>query len=196
MEKAIRFDYKVILDTIEKNSKVLDLGCGDGELLRLLRENKGVQGTGIEKDEKMVYKCVSKGVTVEHSDIDHGLSDFPDGFFDYVILNFTLQQTQKPKEVIREALRAGKAVIVSFPNFAFYSVRYSIGIRGRTPLTKALPYRWDVTPNLHYFTIKDFRDFCKSEAIAIKEFIGFTGANKISLFPNFFAEQAILILKK
>ncbi len=196
MQETVRLDYKLILDTIEKDSKVLDLGCGDGELLRLLRENRSVRGTGIEKDEKMVYKCVSKGVTVEHSDINNGLSDFPDSFFDYVILNFTLQQTKKPKEVIREALRVGKTAIVSFPNFAFYSVRYSLGIRGRTPLTKALPYRWDVTPNLHYFTIKDFTDFCKSESIAIKNFIGFTDDSKIALFPNFFAEQAIFILKK
>ena len=195
MKGLSRFDYKIILKLVKENSKVLDVGCGDGELLRLLREHKNVDGVGIENDEKMVYACVSKDVTVEHSDIDAGLPDFPDEFFDYVILNFTLQETKRPKEVLGEALRVGRKAIVSFPNFAFYSVRYSIGIRGRTPVTKALPYRWDETPNLRYFTVKDFYDFCRVENIAIEKFIGFTDSRKIIFFPNLFAEQAIFVLR-
>jgi len=191
-----RFDYEIILKIIERGSKVLDLGCGDGELLRLLREKNDVKGVGIENDEEMIYKCVEKGVTVEHSDIDEGLPDFPDKFFDYVILNFTLQETKKPKEVIHESLRVGKKVIVSFPNFAFYLVRYSIGILGKTPQTSALPYRWDETPNLHYFTISDFIEFCKAEKIIIDEFIGFTGRKVVKFIPNFFAEKVIFILRK
>ncbi|MFH1824351.1 MAG: methionine biosynthesis protein MetW [Candidatus Firestonebacteria bacterium] len=189
-----RFDYEIILKIIERDSKVLDLGCGDGELLRLLKEKNNVKGVGIENDEKMIYECVEKDVTVEHADLDEGLQDFPDKFFNYVILNFTLQETKNPKEVIHEALRVGNKVIVSFPNFAFHLVRYYIGLLGKTPQTKALPYRWDETPNLHYFTIKDFMDFCKIEKIVIDEFIGFTGRKVVKFVPNFFAEQAIFII--
>lgn len=194
--KNIRLDYQIILGIVKEASKVLDLGCGDGELLRILADVKHIRGVGIENDEKMIYSCVQKGVTVEHFDIDEGLPDFPDQFFDYVILNFTLQETKRPKKVIHEALRVGNEVIVSFPNFAYFLVRYYIGILGKTPSTKALPYRWDETPNLHYFTIKDFIDFCDRERIFIKDFIGFTKTNLIKIFPNFFAEQAIFILKK
>lgn len=196
MKNNVRFDYRIILEIVEENSKVLDLGCGDGELLRLLKERKNVKGVGIENDEEMVYSCVSKDVTVEHSDIDEGLPDFPNYFFDYCILNFTLQETRRPKAVITEALRVGKKVVVSFPNFAFCLVRYSIALRGSTPKTKALPYRWDETPNLHYFTIKDFCEFCEAEGITVRNFIGFTGDKKIRIFPNFFAEQAVFVLSK
>lgn len=191
-----RYDYKVILGIIEENAKVLDLGCGDGELLRLLKDRINIKGVGIENDEKMIYACVSKGVTVEHFDIDEGLPDFPDEFFDYVILNFTLPETKKPKKVINEALRVGKKVIVSFPNFAYFMVRFSIGIRGKTPKTRALPHRWDETPNLHYFTIKDFQEFCIRENISVEKFVGFTGNKKVGCCPNLLAEEAIFLLKK
>lgn len=191
-----RFDFQIILNMIKENSKVLDLGCGDGELLRILKEHKNVKGVGIENDERMIYACVSKGVTVEHADIDEGLPDFPDNFFDYCILNFTLQETKKPKKVIHEALRVGNEVIVSFPNFAYYIVRFSIGILGKTPRTKALPYHWDETPNLHYFTIKDFIEFCDRENIKIVDFKGFTDSKIVSLYPNFFAEKAVFLLTK
>lgn len=191
-----RFDYKIILDTIGDNSTVLDLGCGDGELLRLLKEYRNIRGVGIENDEKMIYECVSKGVTVEHGDIDEGLPDFPDNFFNYVILNFTLQETKKPKHVIHEALRVGEKVIVSFPNFAYFVVRFTLGILGKTPRTKALPYHWDETPNLHYFTIKDFIDFCHRERIEIVNYKAFTDGRIISFKPNFFAEKAVFVLRK
>lgn len=195
MKDVISFDHKLILDIIEHGTKVLDLGCGNGELLRILREKKNVKGVGIENDEEMVYACVKKGVTVEHFDIDEGLPDFPDDFFDYVILNFTLQETKKPKKVINEALRVGRRVIVSFPNFAYYPVRFYIGLLGKTPQTKALPYRWDETPNLHYFTIKDFIEFCSREKIKIVFFIGFTEDKKVKFLPNVFAEKAMFVLE-
>ncbi len=196
MIKEVSFDHKLILDIIQEKSKVLDLGCGNGELLRLLMDQKKVKGVGIENDEGMVYACVKKGVTVEHFDIDEGLPDFPDDFFDYVILNFTLQETKKPKKVIGEALRVGKKVIVSFPNFAYYPVRFYIGLLGKTPQTKALPYRWDETPNLHYFTIKDFIEFCARERIKIVSFVGFTNDRKVRFLPNLMAEQAMFILEE
>lgn len=192
----LRLDYRIILDIVERDSKVLDLGCGDGGLLRLLKESKNVKGVGIENDEEMIYSCVAKDVTVEHADIDDGLSDFPDKFFDYVIINFTLQETKKPKRVIQEALRVGRRVIVSFPNFAFYAVRVSLGLKGRTPQTEALPHRWYETPNLHYFTIKDFKEFCKIENITIERFIGFRRDKIIMVLPNLFTEQSIFVLKK
>lgn len=196
METKISFDHKLILDIVETGAKVLDLGCGNGELLRILMDEKKVKGVGIENDEEMVYACVKKGVTVEHFDIDEGLPDFPDDFFDYVILNFTLQETKKPKKVINEALRVGRRVIVSFPNFAYYPVRFYIGLLGKTPQTKALPYRWDETPNLHYFTIKDFIEFCCREKIKIVSFIGFTDDKKVKFFPNLTAEKAMFILEE
>lgn len=192
----VRLDYQIILNLIRDNAKVLDLGCGDGELLRLLMDKRHVKGVGIENDERMIYACVKKGVTVEHFDIDEGLPDFPNNFFDYVILNFTLQETKKPKSVIHEALRVGEEVIVSFPNFAYILVRFYIGILGKTPQTKALPYRWDETPNLHYFTIKDFIDFCEREKIIIKNFVGFTEKSKVNLYPNLFAEKAVFVLTR
>jgi len=191
-----RLDYSIILKFVEKNSKVLDLGCGDGELLRLLEQKEGVEGVGIENDEQMIYSCVKKDVTVEHADIDQGLPDFPDSFFDYVIINFTLQETKKPSKVIREALRVGKHVIVSFPNFAYYKVRFYLGFIGKTPSTEALPYRWDESPNLHYFTINDFIEFCNAEKIKIERFTGFTGQSVKKILPNLLAEKAIFLLTK
>lgn len=191
-----RYDYLIINSFVENNSKVLDLGCGDGELLRLLEQKPGVEGVGIENDEKMIYSCVKKDVTVEQSDIDEGLHDFPDKFFDYVIINFTLQETKKPSKVIRESLRVGKHVIVSFPNFAYYKIRLFLGFRGITPSTEALPYRWDESPNLHYFTIKDFELFCIDECIKVEKSVCFTVNRVVKFFPNLLAEKAIFLLSK
>ncbi|MEI6845971.1 MAG: methionine biosynthesis protein MetW, partial [Candidatus Firestonebacteria bacterium] len=191
-----RLDYSIIINLVEKNSKVLDLGCGDGELLRLLELTEGVQGVGIENDEQMIYSCVKKDVTVEHADIDVGLHDFPDKFFDYVIINFTLQETKRPDKVIRESLRVGKRVIVSFPNFAYYKIRLSLALKGQTPKTEALPYRWAETPNLHYFTIKDFEMFCRDEKITVEQTFCFTGDNIVAIFPNLRAEKAVFLLSK
>ncbi|HAN20351.1 MAG TPA: methionine biosynthesis protein MetW [Clostridiales bacterium] len=195
-DKAQRLDYSIILSLVEKNSKVLDLGCGDGELLRLLEQKEGVEGVGIENDEQMIYSCVKKDVTVEHADIDEGLHDFPDKFFDYVIINFTLQETKKPNKVIHESLRVGKRVIVSFPNFAFLKIRFWLSMFGKTPKTEALPYRWDESPNLHYFTIKDFELFCKEEGIKVEKAVCFTKDKIVNVFPNVLAEKAVFLLSK
>ncbi len=179
---------------VENGSKVLDLGSGDGRLLRHLMDYNEVRGVGIENDEKAVYASVKNGVTVEHADIDEGLPDFPEAFFDYVIINFTLQETKKPNTVIREALRVGKKVIVSFPNFAYFKVRLSLGLLGRTPRTGALPYRWDESPNLHYFTIKDFKQFCTEEGITVERFVGFTGSTRVPFLENLLAEKAVFMI--
>ncbi len=189
-----RFDYIIIADMVKNGSKVLDLGSGDGRLLRHLMDYNEVKGVGIESDEKVIYESVRNGVTVEHADIDEALKDFSKGFFDYVIINFTLQETRHPNLVIREALRVGKKVIVSFPNFAYYKVRFSLGILGKTPRTAALPYRWDESPNLHYFTIKDFEIFCKEEKKVIERFVGFTGHSRIPFCQNLLAEKAVFMI--
>ncbi len=187
----IRPEHQYILEMIEPNSNVLDLGCGNGELLSLLSEQKNCRTTGIEIDEKSIYKCVERGVTVSHGDIDSGLSDYSDKRFDYVILNESLQEILSPEKVILEALRVGKKVIVGIPNFCNLSARLQIFFLGRVPVTKGLPYKWYNTPNLRFLSIKDFRDFCHERNIAIdyERSVGENG--EIHIWRNLFAYIAI-----
>ena len=192
----IRLDHAVIVDLIKPNSKVLDLGCGDGELLELLIQHKSVKGTGIEIDEKAVYKCIEKGLTISHGDIDSGLLDYSTKRFDYVILNESLQQVLHPENVILESLRVGKKVIVGIPNFCHIEARCQIFLNGRVPITKELPYEWYDTPNLRFLSLKDFRNFCKTKSIGIEKEIplGFDG--KVWLMPNLFARAGLYLLHK
>ena len=164
----IRIDHQFILDMVEPGSHVLDLGCGDGELLSLLMERKHCRATGIEIDEKEIYKCVERGVTVSHGDIDSGLEDYSDQRFDYVVLNESLQEVLNPEKVIMEALRVGKRVIVGIPNFCNISARIQISLFGQVPVTKGLPYKWYNTPNLRFLSIKDFRHFCADRNIVVE----------------------------
>ena len=193
---SLRLDYKVIVDLIDHNSAVLDLGCGDCELLYLLVREKQVRGQGIEIDEQAIYKCVARGLSVFQQDIDTGLSEYADKSFDYVILNQSLQQVKKPEFVLREALRVGKKTIVGFPNFCHYSARFQIFFRGKVPVTPSLPYEWYDTPNLHFLSISDFIENCEKRKIKIEKSI-FIGKNRIvRVFPNFFAEIGIFLLSK
>ncbi len=156
-----RTDYRIILDTIPPRSRVLDLGCGSGGLLTLLREKKQVRGYGIELSSQHIIECVGQGLSVFHGDIDEGLRDFEDQSFDYVIVNQTLSATHRPHLVIEEMLRVGRHGIVSFANFAHWKVRWRLMMTGRMPISEAIPYEWYETPNIHLFSIRDFRILCR-----------------------------------
>lgn len=192
----IRTDHKYILEMIEPNSQVLDLGCGDGELLSLLMKHKNCRTTGIEIDEKAIYKCVERGVTVSHGDIDSGLQDYSDKRFDYVILNESLQEILNPEKVISEALRVGKKVIVGIPNFCNLAARLQIFFLGQVPVTKGLPYKWYNTPNLRFLSIKDFRDFCSERNITIERERSISPAGEMAFCRNLLAYIAIFLIKK
>jgi methionine biosynthesis protein MetW len=159
--------FKKILDLIPQNSRVLDLGCGNGELLAQLRKNKSVQGYGVEIDLTKIIDCINRDISVFHGNIDEGLKEFSDSSYDYVILSQTLQQVKKPLFVISEMLRVGKKVIVTFPNFGFWKIRTQLLIQGIAPISKELPYSWYNTPNIRVLTIKDFINLCKQENINI-----------------------------
>ncbi|MBN1870490.1 MAG: methionine biosynthesis protein MetW [Candidatus Omnitrophica bacterium] len=191
-----RLDHKLIVDFVDLNSKVLDLGCGDGTLLSLLIDRKNCHGTGIEIDEKAIYKCVANGLTVSHGDIDSGLMDFSNKRFDYVILNESLQQVLNPRRVILEALRVGKKVIVGIPNFCHSRARFQLFFMGRVPVTKELPYQWYDTPNLRFLSLKDFRCFCRENGITILKEIGIMGMKKVFFWPNLFSNVGIYLLEK
>jgi len=188
-------EYQIILEWISPHSSVLDLGCGNGELLSTLVNEKHVHGQGIEIDEKLIYECVTQGLNVFQQDIDTGLSEYADKFFDYVILHKSFQQVKKPDFVLKEALRVGRKVIVGFPNFAHYKARFKIFFRGKVPVTSALPHEWYDTPNLHFLSILDFIEYCKKRDIVIED-SAFIGNNRrISLLPNLLAETGIFLLK-
>lgn len=193
---SLRLDYRVIYQVIEPQSRVLDLGCGDGELLSLLEKEKNIKGQGIELDEQAIYNCVEKGLSVFHSDIDSGLSEYPDKSFDYVILNQSLQEVKKADFAIQEALRVGKKVIVGFPNFAFLKARLMLFFKGKAPITKSLPYNWYDTPNLRFLSLSDFINFCKKKNIKILSARYLGKKSEIKFWPNLWALNAIFLISK
>src|SRR5438477_7001166 len=156
-----RVDLVVVASMVEPGAKVLDVGCGDGELLRLLAETRGVDGRGIELSREGVNECVAKGLAAVQGDADTDLADYPDDAFDYVILSQTLQATRQPHVVLEHMLRIGRHAIVSFPNFGHWRIRLQVGIGGQMPHTDNLPYAWYETPNIHFCSIKDFRQLCR-----------------------------------
>jgi methionine biosynthesis protein MetW len=193
-QAPVKTEHKIILDWISKDASVIDLGCGDGELLALLVSEKQVHAQGIELSETAIHRCVAQGLSVFQQDIDTGLSEYANESFDYVILNQTLQQVKKPDFVLKEALRVGKKAIVGFPNFVQASARLQIFFKGRVPVTKALPYEWYDTPNLHFLGIADFKDYCKKRNIHIKDSAFIRKNAKVRFFPNLFAEIGLFLL--
>lgn len=190
-KEELRLDHKVIGDLIEPGSMVLDLGCGDGDLLEYLVVNKDVKGSGVEISEEAIYRCVEKGLSVSHGDIDSGLTEYPDKLFDYVIFNQTMQQVHNPKDAIQEALRIGKKAIIGFPNFCYISARLQLFFAGHVPITPSLPYRWYDTPNLHFLSIKDFKVFCAEQNFTVEKVFFLTEKRMVRFMPNLFALNAI-----
>jgi methionine biosynthesis protein MetW len=192
----IRLDHRIIYSIIEHNSRVLDLGCGEGDLLYPLVRDKQVRAQGIELNAKAIQECVKKGLSVFHDDIENSLREYPDNSFDYVILNQSMQEVRKVDCVIQEALRIGSKVIVGFPNFAYIKSRIMLFFQGRSPITESLPYLWFDTPNVRFLSITDFKDFCAEKNIRIVE-AHYLGEKEIVRFwPNLLALNAIFVLMK
>ena len=194
--EIVRPDHRIILDIIPPESRVLDLGCGTGELLYHLAREKKASVQGIELSEEAIYQCVEKGLSVFHSDIDTGLVGYPDQSFDYVILNQSMQEVRKVDYVIKEALRVGRRVIVGFPNFAYISARLRLFFRGKAPMTPSLPYRWYNTPNLHFLSVSDFRQFCADTQCVILKVYYLGRKGSVLLWPNLLALNVIFVITK
>ena len=192
-------DYELILSIVEQGSKVLDLGCGNGELLYRLIHERNVYGRGVDINEQNILQCITKGLSVFQGNIDEGLAEYQENSYDYVILNQTLQATHRPEFVIKEMLRVGKKAIVSFPNFGHWRLRSQLFFKGRMPKTLRLPFEWYETTNIRFLTIKDFRLFCKVQRLRIlKEIdIGYLGQHLlVSLKPNLLAVEGLFVITK
>jgi len=194
-DNKIRLDYSVILDMVNAGSSVLDLGCGDGELLSLLIESKGCRGRGIEIDEKAVFACIARGLTISHEDINYALAAYTNKTFDYVIMNESLQQITHPQQAVLEALRVGRHVIVGMPNFCHFLARFQIFFQGRVPVTRELPYQWYETPNIRFFSLKDFKAFCRKNQITIRKQTALGLSRIVPCCPNMFAHFGIFLLE-
>jgi methionine biosynthesis protein MetW len=191
-----RSDYAIISEIVEPGTKVLDLGCGEGELLEWLAANKGVQGRGVEISGIKVQHAIGRGVSVYQGDIDEGLADYPDQAFDYVILSQTLQETLYPRHVLQDMLRVGRRVIVAFPNFGHWTVRYSMLKSGRAPRTKLFPYEWYESPNIHFLTVQDFEELVALEGLMVERRYFLSGNRKVTLLPNLRAEVAVFLVRR
>lgn len=195
-DNNIRLDHRIIFKIIEPGSSVLDLGCGEGELLSLLVREKKVKARGIELKYEAIYRCVEKGLSVFHGDIEGGLGEYPDNSFDYVVLNQSMQETKKVEFVLNESLRVGKKAIIGFPNFAYIRSRFDLFFKGKAPVTTSLPYSWYESPNIHFLSIRDFENYCRDKKMNILE-RHYLGRNTvIRCFPNLLALNAVFVIKK
>jgi len=190
-------EYSIIAGMVNKSASVLDLGCGNGELLALLKKERGVTKLqGIEIDEQAIYRCVAKGLGVFHGDIDSGLSEYQDKSFDYVILNQSFQQVKKPDVVLSESMRVGRKVIVGLPNFAYITARYHLAVKGIAPVTRSLPYQWYDTPNIHFLSIADFVNYCRKRNINIEKAVYLNKLKPIHLWPNLLALLGVFLISR
>jgi methionine biosynthesis protein MetW len=189
-----RADFRIIADWIPKGSKVLDLGCGGGELLAMLAERRQTRGVGLERSLQAVSACISRGVSAYQGDLDQGLADLHSKAYDVVILNQTLQMVREPRFVMEESMRVGRRVIVGFPNFGYWTVRLQV-LEGRTPRTKNLPFEWYNSPNFHFMSVLDFRDFARQSGMRIRREAHLAGNTRVHLFPNLRASASLFELE-
>jgi methionine biosynthesis protein MetW len=188
-----RRDYAMISELIEPGTRVLDLGCGEGELLAWLRDHKRVDGRGVELTGTSVQKAIARGVSVYQGDLESGLDDYPEQAFDYVILSQTLQQTRDPLKVLKGMLRIGKRGIVAFPNFGHWRVRVSHLLTGRSPRTGLFPYDWYDSPNIHFLTVLDFEGLAEKQKWHVERRIFLAGNREVTMLPNVMSEVAVFL---
>jgi methionine biosynthesis protein MetW len=191
-----RSDYAIIGEIVEPGSRVLDLGCGDGELLEWLAAKKGVDARGVELSSPKVQQAIARGVSVYQGDINAGLADYPDHAFDYVILSQTLQETQHPRALLGEMLRVGRRAIVAFPNFGHWRVRMSMMFSGRAPRAPLFPYEWYESPNIHVLTVRDFEGLIEIEKLVVERRYFLTGHRRVGALPNLMAEMAVFLVRR
>ena len=195
-------EFKIISNLINKNTRVLDVGCGDGTLMEYLKDSRKIDIRGIEISKNNVQKCLSKGLTVIEGDAEKDLLQFPDSSFDFVILSQTLQAFLNPEIVIKELLRVGKKAVVTIPNFGFWKIRLHLLLKGTMPITKNLPDEWYNTPNLHMCTLKDFYNFCENRNIKLDQSIALKNEkistiNKLNLnIKNLSAELGVFLIER
>jgi len=198
--RSIRKDWDLIESLIGDNSRILDIGCGEGDLIQQLEKNLAAKVHGIEKSRDLALKGIAKGLNVTHGDAEKDLLQYANHSFDYVILSQTLQAMIEPKKILKELLRIGSKAIVSFPNFGHWKIRLQLLFNGKMPITEGLPYSWYDTPNIHFFTLKDFQNLCNEMNIVIENSIGLTNTGKQfsingSLLPaNIITNEAIFLL--
>ena len=193
-------EFKVIADLLSKNTRVLDVGCGDGSLMNFLEKEKNIEVRGLELNKDNVQKCINKGLTVIQGNAETELHQFPNKSFDFVVLSQTLQAFYEPEKVLKELLRIGNSVVISIPNFGYWKVRTKLLLFGKMPVTRTLPNTWYNTPNLHMCTIKDLFDFCDEKNINIKKVVG-VNEDQTSLIKrsnleikNFFSKLGIFLI--
>ncbi len=185
-----RPDFAAIAAGIPEGASVLDLGCGDGSLLRYLKEARSARGYGVEINDADIVSCIANGINVIQNDLEAGLSDFEDGSFDFVILSQTLQATRHTEALVREMLRVGKEGIVSFPNFGYWRNRLNVML-GNMPVSRELPYQWYDTPNVHLCTLHDFENFCRDKNVIVLERRVMTGNSQVNVLPNLLGSTAV-----
>ncbi|WP_022681010.1 methionine biosynthesis protein MetW [Sandarakinorhabdus limnophila] len=192
----LRPDLAAVAAAVPAGARVLDIGCGDGQLLAWLRDTKGVEGRGIELDPSDVAAAVGRGLAVVQGDADTDLADYPDAAFDVVILSNTLQAMQRPADVLAQLVRIGCSAIVSFPNFGHWRVRLGLALSGRMPVTRSLPVSWHETPNIHFCTIADFEALAVEMGLTVERRAGLSSGRQVAIWPNLLADTGVFVLRR